>query len=178
MNTTRTELQFQFSQGRWNLKEFYTYEMKEYGASLSHLHQIIHCWWIKQNKACIVVINYSVILWTLSELQSAGGIEIWNLSWVLPRGHYIMSFCYTSEPLLSEAWYLDFFYPYCLLKTRAQSVSYPFLVIYTFANCQFWNITAEKFGLMRIYFENLLRKLKKKKKGVQMFLGIRKTCFA
>lgn len=104
---------------------------------------------------------HQLLCYTLNSFwiaESAGGIEIWNLSWVLPRGHYSMSFCYTSEPLLSEAWYLDFFYSYCLLKTRAQSVSYPFLVIYTFANCQFWSITAEKFGLMRIYFENLLRK--------------------
>lgn len=33
------------------------------------LHQIIHCCWIKQNKACIVAINYSAMLSTLSELE-------------------------------------------------------------------------------------------------------------
>lgn len=154
MNTTSRELQFQFSQGRWNLKEFYMYEMKEYGAFLFHLHQLISCCWIKQNKACIVAINYYTLnpFW----IAECWRIEIWNLSWVLPRWHYMMSFCYTSEPLLSEALCLDFFYPYYLVKTRARSVSYSFLVIYTFANCQLWNTTVEKFCLMRIYFKNLL----------------------
>lgn len=33
------------------------------------LHQIIHCCWIKQNKACIVAINYSAMLSILSELE-------------------------------------------------------------------------------------------------------------
>lgn len=158
MNISSRELQFQFSQSRWNLKEFRIYEMKQYGAFLFHFHQIISCCRIKQNKACIVAINYFIILWTLSELQRSGGSEIWNLSWMIPRWHYVMLFCYTSEPLLSEALYLDFFYPHCLVKTRAQSVSYSFLVIYTFANCQLWNTTAEEFCLMRIYFKNFLRK--------------------
>lgn len=66
-----TGLQFQSSHGKWNLRAFYMHEMKAYSAPLFHLHQIINCCWTKQNKACTVAINYSDMLWTLSESQRA-----------------------------------------------------------------------------------------------------------
>lgn len=67
--TSQYRAAVQFSQGRWNLQAFCIHEMKGYSAPLFHLCQIINCCWTKQNKACTVANNYSVILWTLSESQ-------------------------------------------------------------------------------------------------------------